>query len=72
MNKVSPFQRGPVGLLSMLPQEFIREQVQELRIAEGMKPNPTEMLKKWIQRGKVVYDSGTMVRVKAGTGDRDS
>ena len=33
-------QRGPVGLLSLLPNEFTREDVKALRKAQGMKPDP--------------------------------
>ena len=49
-------QRGPVGLLPLLPQEFTREQVRYLRIAQGMKADPKHMLSKWIARGAVVFD----------------
>ena len=66
-------QRGPVGLLSMLPREFTREDVKALRIAQGMKPDPKEVLKKWIARGQVVRDEqrGVYIR-REGTGDRDN
>ena len=33
-------QRGPVGLLPLLPKEFTRDDVRALRIAQGMKPDP--------------------------------
>ena len=49
-------QRGPVGLLSMLPKEFTREQVRDLRIQQGMKPDPRLSLGNWVKRGLVVYD----------------
>jgi hypothetical protein len=49
-------QRGPVGLLSMLPKEFTRDQVRDLRIAKGMKPDPRLSLGNWVKRGQVVYD----------------
>ena len=49
-------QRGPVSLLALLPDEFTKQQVQELRIAEGMSPNPKTMLANWIRRGQVVKD----------------
>ena len=36
----------------VLPQEFAHDQVRNLRIAQGMKPDPRLMLsKKWIARG---------------------
>ena len=46
-------QRGPVGLLSMLPNEFTREDVKALRIAQGMKPDPRKCLDNWISRGHI-------------------
>ena len=44
-------QRGPVGLLTMLPNEFTREDVKALRIAQGMKPDPRKSLANWVRRG---------------------
>ena len=49
-------QRGPVGLLTMLPKEFTRDQVRDLRIKQGMKPDPRLSLGNWVKRGQVVYD----------------
>ena len=46
-------QRGPVGLLSMLPKEFTREQVKDLRIAQGMNPDPKKCIDNWIARGHI-------------------
>ena len=57
-------QRGPVGLLSMLPREFTREQVRDLRIAQGMKPDPKIVISKWVARGQVVRDDSRGVFVK--------
>lgn len=57
-------QRGPVGLLSMLPREFTREDVKALRIAQGMKPDPNGVLKQWIFRGVVAKDDERGVYVK--------
>jgi hypothetical protein len=58
-------QRGPVGLLPMLPREFTREDVKALRIAQGMKPNPRELLAQWVKRGAVVRDDDRGIYVKA-------
>jgi hypothetical protein len=61
-------QRGPVSLLTLLPREFTKQQVQELRIANGMKPTPSEMLRQWVQRGHDVKDEtrgGYMKRAEA-------
>ena len=58
-------QRGPVGLLPMLPKEFTREEVRALRIAQGMKPNPSDMLCQWVKRGVVVRDDERGVFVKS-------
>jgi hypothetical protein len=59
-------QRGPVGLLSMLPKEFTREEVKALRLAQGMKPNPKDMLAQWVKRGVVVRDEERQVYVRLG------
>ena len=57
-------QRGPVGLLSMLPKEFTREDVKALRIAQGMKPDPKMVISNWVKRGLVVRDESRGVCVK--------
>jgi hypothetical protein len=57
-------QRGPVGLLSMLPKEFTREDVKALRIAQGMKPDPSGLLRQWVKRGVVVKDEAAGVYAK--------
>ena len=49
-------QRGPVGLLSMLPSEFTREDVKALRIAQGMSPDPKNILNMWRTRRLIVKD----------------
>ena len=59
-------QRGPVGLLSMLPNEFTRDDVKTLRIAQGMKPDPRDILSKWEKRGNVVRDASRGIYVKCG------
>ena len=46
-------QRGPVGLLPMLPNEFTREQVKDLRIAQGMSPDPKKCIDNWVARGHI-------------------
>ena len=65
-------QRGPISLLTMLPSEFTRRQVQDLRIAQGMKPNPKEMLKAWAKRRLVKYLPDTDTYQQVGTGDGDN
>ncbi len=59
-------QRGPVSLLALLPDEFTKQQVRELRIAEGMTPDPKMMLVNWMRRGQVVKDDARGVYVKKG------
>lgn len=59
-------QRGPVSLLALLPDEFTKQQVQELRIAEGMKPNPKDMIDNWVKRGQVTRGDERGVFVKNG------
>ena len=58
-------QRGPVGLLTMLPKEFTREQVRDLRIAQGMSADPGNVIKNWVRRGLIAKDAmrGTYVKV---------
>ena len=46
--------------------------MQDLRIAQGMKPNPKEMLKAWAKRGLVKYLPDTDTYQQVGTGDRDN
>ena len=59
-------QRGPVSLLTLLPMEFTRQQAEELRVAQGMKPNPKAMLSTWKKRGYVTLDEqrGVYVQTK--------
>ena len=58
-------QRGPVGLLAMLPREFTREQVRELRIVQGMKPDPRVMINNWLTRGLISRDDERGLFVQA-------
>ena len=58
-------QRGPVGLLPLLPQEFTRDDVRALRIAQGMKPDPNGMLRQWMNRGQISKDDARGIYVKA-------
>ena len=55
----------PVGLLTMLPKEFTREQVKDLRIKQGMSPDPRCMLSIWKKRGIIIEGESpnTYVRV---------
>ena len=57
-------QRGSVGLLPLLPQEFTRDDVRALRIAQGMKPDPRDMLAQWIKRGLIRRDDERSTFVK--------
>ena len=57
-------QRGPIGLLPMLPKEFTRDDVRALRIAQGMKPDPTALINKWVTRKQVLRDAERGVYVK--------
>ena len=56
--------RGPVGLLPLLPQEFTRDDVRALRIAQGMKPDPKQVISKWLAREQIVRDEARGVFVK--------
>ena len=57
-------QRGPVGLLPLLPQEFTRDDVRAMRIAQGMKPDPTALINKWVTRKQILRDAERGVYVK--------
>ena len=57
-------QRGPVGLLPLLPQEFTRDDVRALRIAQGMKPDPKQVISKWLAREQIVKDDSRGIFVK--------
>lgn len=57
-------QRGPVGLLPLLPQEFTRDDVRALRIAQGMKPDPRIVLSQWVAKGAIVRDDERGLYVK--------
>ena len=45
-------------------KEFTREDVKALRIAQGMKPNPRDVLSQWVKRGVVVKDDERGIYVK--------
>ena len=62
-------QRGPIGLLSMLPNEFTREDVKALRIAQGMKPDPKDVISQWLKRGHVSCSESRGIYIKM-TDDR--
>lgn len=50
--------RGPQNLLQRLPDSFSWTQLEILREQNGMKPSGTrEMLKSWMKRGYLEYDS---------------
>ena len=57
-------QRGPVGLLPLLPKEFTRDDVRALRIAQGMKPDPRIVLSQWVAKGAIVRDEERGLYVK--------
>ena len=57
-------QRGPVGLLPLLPKEFTRDDVRALRIAQGMKPDPKMAISNWVKRGLVSRDESRGLYVK--------
>ena len=62
----SAIQRGPVGLLAMLPKEFTREQVRDLRIAQGMKADPRGVINQWVSRNLVVRGETSNTYIKVG------
>ena len=47
---------APRNLLDLLPMTFTRQDAQELRMAYGRKPNPSDMLRQWLHRGFIVRE----------------
>ena len=62
----SAIQRSPVGLLTMLPKEFTREEVRDLRIAQGMKADPRSVINQWVSRNLVVRNETSNTYIKVG------
>ena len=60
----SAIQRGPVGLLAMLPREFTREQVRDLRIQQGMSSDPRSILANWVHRGLITKGDAPNVYIR--------
>jgi len=54
------------NLLCLMPTEFTRQMAQDMRIAQGRKPNPRNMLAQWVFRGYIAYDKARDVYVKTG------
>ena len=47
------------NMLSLLPDRFTRADIIEVRRAQGMNPNPTQMLGTWVNRGYILKDEAT-------------
>ena len=62
--EASALQVTPRNLLDLLPREFTRQMAQEMRIEQGRKPNPTNMLNQWVFRGFIKLDKERGVYVK--------
>lgn len=54
-------QSGPQNLLNLLPDEFSREQYQQMRQSHGLTGNGDSTLRSWVHRKYLVFDetSGT-------------
>lgn len=52
------------NLLSLLPSEFTRQMAQDMRIAQGRKPSPRNMLSQWTYRGYIIKDDTRDVYMK--------
>jgi hypothetical protein len=52
------------NLLDLLPSEFTRQMAQDMRIAQGLKPNPKDMLAQWVHRGYIVKDEARDLYIK--------
>ncbi|MBR5235579.1 MAG: hypothetical protein IKV24_05210, partial [Bacteroidaceae bacterium] len=62
--ETTALQRGPVSLLAMLPAEFTRQELIDLRTSQGMKPDPRKVLSNWVSKGAIHYDESRQVYVK--------
>jgi len=60
---VSP---GPKNMLEMLPDRFSREEVTNIRRAQGKKDSPNMMLQNWKRRGYIMFDETTGEYMKCG------
>ena len=58
-------QRGPKSLLDMLPREFTKQQVVDLRKSMGMSSDAKPMIDNWMRRKKVSRGSERGVYVKS-------
>ena len=65
-------QRGPISLLDLLPQEFTREQLVSLRLAEGMSADIKHVLHNWKRRALIEYDEKRRVYVNVKKGRQSS
>ena len=55
---------GPRNLLDQLPAVFTRADAMALRIAEGKKGNPSDMLRQWKKRGYIIdFDKNTFKKL---------
>ncbi|MBO4642493.1 MAG: hypothetical protein J5661_06525 [Bacteroidaceae bacterium] len=52
-------QSGPQNLLNLLPNEFTREQYQQMRQSQGRSGNGASTLRTWVSRKYIVYDEAT-------------
>ena len=57
-------QSGPQNLLNLLPDEFSREQYQQMRQSHGLTGNGDSTLRSWVHRKYLVFDetSGTYLK----------
>jgi hypothetical protein len=55
---------GPQNLLELLPQEFTREEYQQMRLQAGREGNGATTLRVWLTRGHIAYDETTNRYVK--------
>ena len=49
-------QSGPQNLLSLLPDEFTKEQYRQMRQGQGKSGDGEATLRQWIKRGHIAYD----------------
>jgi hypothetical protein len=49
-------QSGPQNLLSLLPDEFMKEQYQQMRQSQGKSGDGESTLRSWVNRSYIFFD----------------
>ena len=58
---------GVPNLLNCLPETFCEEDAKIIRAAQGMSPDPANMIRNWRRRGYITYDNARRLYTKTET-----